>query len=346
MIIATYSADDDKLRLYPLLRLDKTAYEAVKTTGFRWAPRQEIFVAVWTPAREDFAMSICPEGIGADSLAPEDRAADRAERYADLAEKRQAEAEEAGSRARAIADCIPMGQPIMIGHHSEKRHRRDLARIDGLERKTARSYDTAEYWRDRAKKQAAYMGKIDDKGARHRKIKRLNSDIRRMASRVDDWGKRWHAHYQMQLLYETTILEAQGGIAADTFDIIPGGFVKWANDWYQVARVNRNAKITNSVTLGAGWKLSIEKVTDYRAPTPEEIAALKDAMKPPPFCNTDSPAAVRMTKREYGRTSSDYKGIRIAGEGKGRHRIRYIMRHGCYSPVFLTDVKAKPAPTA
>lgn len=33
-------------------------------------------------------------------------------------------------RARTIADGIPLGQPILVGHHSEGRHRRDIARID------------------------------------------------------------------------------------------------------------------------------------------------------------------------------------------------------------------------
>lgn len=38
---------------------------------------------------------------------------------------------EAGfAAARRIADGIPLGQPILVGHHSERGHRRDIARID------------------------------------------------------------------------------------------------------------------------------------------------------------------------------------------------------------------------
>lgn len=29
-----------------------------------------------------------------------------------------------------IADNIPLGQPILVGHHSERRHRRDIDRIN------------------------------------------------------------------------------------------------------------------------------------------------------------------------------------------------------------------------
>lgn len=39
------------------------------------------------------------------------------------------------SSAAKIADGIPLGQPVLRGHHSEKHHRRDLARIDSGMRK-------------------------------------------------------------------------------------------------------------------------------------------------------------------------------------------------------------------
>lgn len=65
----------------------------------------------------------------------EQRRADKAERlrgYADSAAKR---AEAASKSAHAIMDMIPLGQPILVGHHSERHARRDIAKIDaGFER--------------------------------------------------------------------------------------------------------------------------------------------------------------------------------------------------------------------
>ena len=58
------------------------------------------------------------------------RQAERKERLATRADRLQAEANGRFSRAHSIADGIPFGQPILVGHHSEKRHRADLARID------------------------------------------------------------------------------------------------------------------------------------------------------------------------------------------------------------------------
>ena len=59
----------------------------------------------------------------------------RAERRKDWADSRKAKAEQSFGSAQSIASCIPLGQPILVGHHSEKRHRRDLERIDSAMRR-------------------------------------------------------------------------------------------------------------------------------------------------------------------------------------------------------------------
>lgn len=58
-----------------------------------------------------------------------DRRQARADRLREWADKREAKAESAETAARDLADRIPFGQPILIGHHSEGRARRDAARI-------------------------------------------------------------------------------------------------------------------------------------------------------------------------------------------------------------------------
>lgn len=56
---ATYSPDDNKLRLYTRHRLDEETYARVSAAGFKWAPKQDLFVApAWTPGREDLLMSL------------------------------------------------------------------------------------------------------------------------------------------------------------------------------------------------------------------------------------------------------------------------------------------------
>lgn len=74
----------------------------------------------------------------------------RAERLRQWAEKRDARSAAAFQTARTIADGIPLGQPVLVGHHSEKRHRRDLDRIDNGMRKGIEHGRKAESMRSRA----------------------------------------------------------------------------------------------------------------------------------------------------------------------------------------------------
>ena len=74
-ITATYSPEDNKIRLYASSRLDAETYARVKAAGFVWAPKQELFVAPkWTPAREDLAMELAGE-IEAEEMTLAERAA-------------------------------------------------------------------------------------------------------------------------------------------------------------------------------------------------------------------------------------------------------------------------------
>lgn len=74
----------------------------------------------------------------------------RRERLERRAAKARGESRAAFESARVIADGIPMGQPILVGHHSEGRHRRDIARIDRGMRKGIEAADRAAYYESAA----------------------------------------------------------------------------------------------------------------------------------------------------------------------------------------------------
>lgn len=50
----------------------------------------------------------------------------------------------------AAGSMIPLGQPILIGHHSERGHRAHLKRIDNAYRKGSEAYDKAKHYRGKA----------------------------------------------------------------------------------------------------------------------------------------------------------------------------------------------------
>ena len=74
----------------------------------------------------------------------EQKKAARIERQRTRAGKLRAGAEAAHSKAKAIGDMIPMGQPILVGHHSQRRHERDLGKIDKAMGKTVELTRAAE----------------------------------------------------------------------------------------------------------------------------------------------------------------------------------------------------------
>ena len=176
---ATYSPEDNKLRLYPLSRLPKDLYERVRAAGFIWAPKQELFVApAWSPAREDLLSELCGD-IGDEDTSLVDRAAERADRFEEYSDKREADAHQAHAAVDAIADGIPLGQPILVGHHSERHARKDAERIQNGMRRAVKMWETAKYWTQRAAGAIRHAKYKELPSVRARRIKGLEADKRK-----------------------------------------------------------------------------------------------------------------------------------------------------------------------
>jgi phospholipid N-methyltransferase len=186
---ATYSPEDNKLRLYASSRLDSETYARVKAAGFIWAPKQELFVApMWTPSREDLLIELAGE-IDDEDTSLVDRAEDRAERFEDYKESRIEDAQRAQDAVHRIADNIPFGQPILVGHHSERHARKDAERIQNGMRKTVQMWQTARYWEERAAGALRHAKYKALPGVRHRRIKGLQADQRKQQRHIDECEK-------------------------------------------------------------------------------------------------------------------------------------------------------------
>lgn len=182
---ATYSPDDNKLRLHSVERLEAPVYARACKLGFRYAPKQEVFVAPgWTPQREDFLIELCGE-VGDEDTTLTQRAEERADRFEGYQGKRASEAQAARAAVSAIADGIPFGQPILVGHHSEARARKDADRIENGMRKAVRLWDTADYWKNRAAGALAHAAHKERADVRARRIKTIEADARATARKVE-----------------------------------------------------------------------------------------------------------------------------------------------------------------
>jgi protein-L-isoaspartate O-methyltransferase len=217
---ATYSPDDNKIRLYPSARLPRDLYDRVKAAGFSWAPRQEIFVApMWTPSREDLAVELAGQLDDEDQTLTE-RAEERAERFEGYQENRARDAEQAHRAVSAIADNIPLGQPILVGHHSEKRARKDAEKIENGMRRAVKMWDTAEYWKRRARGAIMHAKYKERPDVRARRIKKIEADKRkqeRTLAECESSVRRWNRNRE-QIEAGTMVLTLNYALAVANVD--------------------------------------------------------------------------------------------------------------------------------
>lgn len=119
----------------------------------------------------------------------------RYERLVAAATKAEAESAASWNQARSMADCIPFGQPILVGHHSETRDRNFRARIESKHRKGYELHQKAAELRSRAESiqdnnaimsdDPSAVNKLNEKiaelEAEQREVKRINAALRKGA---------------------------------------------------------------------------------------------------------------------------------------------------------------------
>lgn len=122
----------------------------------------------------------------------------RIERLREKADKMRSESVDAFKDARKIQDTIPLGQPILIGHYSEKRARRDRDRIDANIKKSIEKQEQAEYYGD---KLAAAKNNTAISSDNPQAIELLEDKISKLKARQQrykDMNKYYRKHKTMQ----------------------------------------------------------------------------------------------------------------------------------------------------
>ncbi len=117
----------------------------------------------------------------------------RRERYAELASKHAAASSNSMNAYQSIARMIPPGQPILVGHHSERRHRRDIARMDSNIKAAIQHDKTAEYYAKKAKNYGKHGISSDDPAA----IDKLREKLADMEANREMWksiNAYWRKH--------------------------------------------------------------------------------------------------------------------------------------------------------
>lgn len=192
MRYATYNITDDKIRLSWGGKPNPEEIEAMRKVGFVFWPGSKLNVAKWSIAAEDYVLSL---GIEIEEDDTPDDVESRVERFSKYAENAKRSAEQASNAAHRIMDNIPLGQPILIGHHSEKHHRADAKRIDNSMRKAVSESERAAYWRERTAASIAHAAYKEKPAVIARRIKKVEAE-RRSAMKVFEQLKKFLGYWK------------------------------------------------------------------------------------------------------------------------------------------------------
>jgi precorrin-6B methylase 2 len=283
---ATYSPEDNKLRLYATARLPVEVYARVKAAGFISAAKQGLFVApMWTPEREDLLTDLAGE-IGDEDTSLVERQEERAERFEEYQEKRATDAERAHAAVSEIADAIPLGQPILVGHHSQRRAERDAERIENGMRKAVRMWQTSEYWKDRAAGAIRHAKYKELPAVRARRIKGLEAERRKHEkdrAELERLLRFWSGNPDREAALKVCNYFDRGGVILATGETYwsAWGALSDGTTTVEELKQQRLARLPDMIAHRARWVAHIDnRLTYERAMLAESGGTATDRVKP------------------------------------------------------------------
>ncbi|NUH42922.1 DUF3560 domain-containing protein [Streptomyces samsunensis] len=182
-----------------------------------------------------------------------ERAEARAERYAEYAGNASARSEGAWKASHAIADHMT-GEPIKVGHHSERAHRRAIERMDNHMHRSIEEEKKAAYWALRTRAAESFEAFKRDPRRTLRRIEKFEKEQRD--------NERWQAGQSAcgytrsnmeelkieaeeiaeKLAFEREVIaeaERRGFKIWGPDDFARGDFVNTGGTWREVCRVNK-----------------------------------------------------------------------------------------------------------
>lgn len=152
-----------------------------------------------SPTTEHDGHHLCGDCVTA-AITYEQKLQARYDRLKARTEKAAQEAEAEFTRARGYVEHIPMGQPILVGHHSERKHRRALEQHDSAMRRGIAAQKRAQELARRQQSTAIssddptailqLRDKIAKAEAAQTTMKAANKTLRKHLKVTGDWQKR------------------------------------------------------------------------------------------------------------------------------------------------------------
>lgn len=288
---AFYNLDDDTLRVDLSTWMEPEIYQRFIKMGFKRWPKQELLVTKWSTRTEDLVLEICGNF---DIVVHESLFSDRIERFEQYAQNASGRAQRFQKASDQHSARFYMGQPILIGHHSERSARAAQRRAHNAMSKAVAESDRASYWKDRAAAAARRQSQKENPQVIYRRILRLEADHRKAKRERDgtrdrleriyafeDDGKpvdfekkvldfeRYYQrivdHLEMRLAFERARLESVGGLVIA--DIKKGDLVRTKLGWGEVAGVGPKKLSIKYPNMVFPYKIGREEVLEVCKPT-------------------------------------------------------------------------------
>lgn len=214
----------------------------------------------------------------------------RTERMLEHAHKAEARAADAYERADLSEgkSGIPFGQPILVGHHSERRHRRAIERADRAMSKAVEETNKAKYFKGRAlaaESTAAQSG-LQDKRFLQNRIGENEKELRRIDRRLANaaaWTctpeeateykrklEAWRIEIRERLDFFTGKMNELGGVAYNKSNIKPGDAVKIRGRWEKVVKANNKTVSTTTPYFPWPLKYPYAEIQEHKSNTVTE----------------------------------------------------------------------------
>ena len=310
------------------------AVPALKAQGFRWSrnlgawylPRTQLFstrdakVTALTKQFErdgvDFELDRRLETTTTAAERVEhrlERAEGRRERFEGRAAQAAAESERLDEAAHERAYQLN-GQPILIGHYSERATRRQYERIERDSRKSIEEWKKSEYYTRRARATGAEAARLRDPRYLGNKIDRLEAEARDIQRKLDGsagpWSKPAEGQWREQLELRKVEVDDELGFYRDTREqldvptysrdtISAGDKVRIRGQWREVVKANPK---TVAVKTNYSWtdKVPYHEVEAHEAKVKEpDVIDLTEHERPagPIVTEDEFYELARLTKR-------------------------------------------------
>ncbi|WP_170178771.1 DUF3560 domain-containing protein [Solirubrobacter pauli] len=207
----------------------------------------------------------------------------RAESLAGRSEHLAERARTEHAQSNAIVEHIPLGQPVLVGHHSQRRHERDLDRSRAAMTRSVQASNASQAAAHVARSAQADVARREDPAFIGRRIADREREIRELQRNLDSsqdntkpqvlaWREGLTARLAQardELALWQRKLEETGARIYTREDIKAGDYVRIRHGWCEVARANPKT-VSCHVGMPRPLTYAYTEIKDHR---PKQSAA-------------------------------------------------------------------------